>query len=176
MPMIPPQPPRSGRTCANCACFYELPSPQNPLQKGGFCSRSPAQAAAVRMQIPRLDKEGKPVLARLDQKPVMDSIEDIAWTHAPMAASLGCFDGWRPVGALPGETRRDFRVRQAVEALRPALEAAIERVDVQALGLVGLTREGLRALLAGFDDTPPTAANDATAQDAAPQPAAPLNS
>lgn len=124
MPMIPPQPARAGRSCANCACFYELPHPKNPLERQGYCARQPAAVGAVRVQVPRVDKEGKPVVMRHDGRAVMDSIEDIAWTHAPMHASLVCMDGWRPIGARPGERPGEVAVRRALAALVPLIKNA----------------------------------------------------
>lgn len=120
MPMIPPQPARGGRTCASCACYYELPHPKNPLEKQGYCARQPAMVGQVRVQVPRLDKAGNPVMSRQDPKtPVSDSVEDIAFTHQPMSRSLVCMDGWRPLGTLPGQKTADVSFKAALRELAP---------------------------------------------------------
>lgn len=160
MPMIPPQPQRAGRNCGNCACFYELPHPQNPGQKQGFCALKPPIAGQVRVQVPRLDKQGKPVTT--PRGPAMDAAEDIAFAHAPTAASLCCIEGWRPIGTLPGERGGergiDVRMRELARAAQPALEQLVSAgVVAPELAALVMTAMGAAAPAAANDPAPPAA-------------------
>lgn len=158
MPMIPSQPERGGRNCGNCACFYQLPHPQNPAVKQGFCALKPPIAGEVRVQVPRLDKEGKPIMT--PRGPAMDAVEDIAFAHAPTAASLCCIEGWRPIGSRPGERAAEYRARQTLKLLEPLLKDPAISPDT--------ARVALEQAVAAFLADEPSAANEAPTDTAPP--------
>jgi hypothetical protein len=85
------------RTCANCAC--SITQEANGI-KQLFCRLNPAIGKMVRTQVPRIIK-GQPQIR--DGKPVMEQGEMLGFMFAPTMASLVCFDGWRPMGTLPGD-------------------------------------------------------------------------
>lgn len=122
--MVPPQP-VGERRCSNCACFYELAN-ANPLEPAqAFCAREPAGCTPARMEVPRLDPEGRPVMSRLDpKKPMTDAVEGFVFAHRPTQPNLVCFDGWRPRAAAPGERLADVRQRELVAAAGPMLVEA----------------------------------------------------
>lgn len=169
MPMIPPQPARGGRSCANCACFYELPHPKNPLEKQGYCAKLPAIVGQVRLQVPRLDKDGKPVVVR--DRPLMDSIEDLAFTHQPTCRALVCMDGWRPVGTLPGNSWASDRLDRAMRRVFEIMHTE----DLSQMPAGGLPRL-LEAIERELVRDPLEPANDAAEPEIPKDPAAPLNS
>lgn|SRR5487761_431942 len=122
--LVPPQP-LGARRCSNCACYYSIPEPANPLQSQGFCAKEPPVSSMVRLELPQLDKEGHPVMSRLDpKKPATRTEEGIGFAHKPTAADLVCFDGWRPLSAQPGERFPDVRQRERLAALVPVLTQA----------------------------------------------------
>jgi hypothetical protein len=86
------------RTCANCACSIIQEAPT--LGKQLFCRLNPAIGKMVRTQVPRIIK-GQPQVR--DGKPVMEQGEALGFMFAPTMATLVCFDGWRPLGTLPGD-------------------------------------------------------------------------
>ncbi|MGH7746367.1 MAG: hypothetical protein ACREQ5_16655 [Candidatus Dormibacteria bacterium] len=93
---------KTARICASCACFYEQEMPGNPLQKQGFCRRNPPQYGMMKVQTPRLDINKQIVLGK-DGKPIMETNEQGVYLYPPTLQNLTCFDGWRPIGELPGK-------------------------------------------------------------------------
>jgi hypothetical protein len=95
------------RTCVNCACHWTQENTVNPLEKQSFCRRDPANATQMRAETPRM-RDGKAVLGR-DQKPIMENTTVWVYLYKPTLPTLVCFDGWRPMNALPGDkTQADF--------------------------------------------------------------------
>lgn len=88
------------RTCANCACSFIREDAKNPLQKQMFCRLNPPVAAQLRGEKPRM-RDGKVVIGR-DNKPVMENVTELHFLYAPTLPELVCFNGWRPMGVLPG--------------------------------------------------------------------------
>lgn len=87
------------RNCKNCACYTEVMlMPTHPPQPQ--CRRNPPLQAQVRMETPRV-LDNKPVIGK-DGKPVMNVETVNMFLHAPTAPDKVCFDGWRPLGILPG--------------------------------------------------------------------------
>jgi hypothetical protein len=89
------------RTCENCACSHLETNQLVPTEKQLFCRRDPAQAQRVRIEVPRKTRDGQPVMR--DGKPVMENGEGMAFLYRPVFGNLTCFDGWRPIGTLPGD-------------------------------------------------------------------------
>lgn len=111
MPIVSTRPPLAlipwdaealkGRSCANCACYFESANPNNPKEVQGFCRRAPAEMAELRMQEERRDLKGNVVIK--DGQPVMQPVKVIAYVFKTTTATGICFDGWRALGTLPGE-------------------------------------------------------------------------
>lgn len=89
-----------GRTCSACACYFESINPDDAKQFQGFCRRLPADMTEVRVQVPRRDREGQPVIR--DGQPVMNNERVAGFIFKPTQREGTCFDGWRPKGTLPG--------------------------------------------------------------------------
>src|SRR5271156_6822026 len=85
------------RTCNNCSC--SIIQEANGVQQM-FCRLNPAIGKMVRTQIPRIIR-GQPQFR--DGKPIMEQGEMLGFMFAPTMASLVCFDGWRPLGTVPGD-------------------------------------------------------------------------
>lgn len=85
------------RTCANCACSFVQEANR---QKQMFCRLNPAVAKMVRTEVPRIIK-GQPQMR--DGKPVMEPGEMLGFMFSPTLENLVCYDGWRPIGTLPGD-------------------------------------------------------------------------
>jgi hypothetical protein len=90
------------RTCGNCACCEVKPHAVNKLQTQAFCKLKPPTYAQIRADVPRLTKEGQPVIGKNNQ-PVMEPGFQEVYLSSPTDVRLVCFDGWRPIGTLPGD-------------------------------------------------------------------------
>jgi hypothetical protein len=100
-----------GRDCAHCACYFESANPENPAQFQGFCRRWPAEFSQTRGQVPRLDPVTKlPVMK--NGVPVMNNELIMGYLYKPTQRQGICFDGYRPKGSLPGETRIDEKLKE----------------------------------------------------------------
>jgi hypothetical protein len=108
--------PTTERRCENCACYMEVKNPANQLQSQGFCRRDPAGAQTVRVQVPRMGKDGTPALDR-QGRVVLESREQMAYVFRLSARNLTCFDGWRPIGTAPGDR---WEARFALQQLQRA--------------------------------------------------------
>lgn len=119
----------AGRTCNACACYFESPNPENPLQYQGFCRRAPAEVTKVRGMEVRRDLKGNPVMK--DGKEVMQPCELIGYLFKPAQRLGTCYDGWRAKGMLPGDTPQERLVRKLkplAAALLPSLTPEIRSV------------------------------------------------
>lgn len=97
------------RSCANCACFARMRQdgsiapPDSALADAQpICRRFPPQARQARVGVPVLDRNGQPVRdakggVRTEPKAVM------MMGYPPVIPTAVCYDGWRPLGTLPGE-------------------------------------------------------------------------
>lgn len=113
-----------GRTCEHCACFFLSINAEDPTQKQGFCRRAPAELVETRIQVPRLDQNQQPIVKH--GQPVMNS-ERVQGLLFKLAQPNGtCFDGWRPLGSLPGEGPAGMFLRMGA----PALEALIQKAGL----------------------------------------------
>lgn len=90
------------RSCANCACGFEVQNPNVVGEKQLFCRRNEPTAAEMRVDMPRVLRDGS-VATGKDGKPIMESGKQVVYLYKPTHPSMVCFDGWRPVGTLPGE-------------------------------------------------------------------------
>ncbi len=90
------------RNCANCACSLEKENSLNKMEKQLFCRRNVAQAVPFRAERPRI-LNGEVMIDKRTNKPQVESFQDVAYMHAPTAPELVCYDGWRPIGTLPGD-------------------------------------------------------------------------
>ncbi len=154
------------RTCGNCACYFEIPNPANKLEAQGFCRRSTVNVQQVRVEVPRLDPAGKPVVSKINGQPLTDARPQLAYIHGLTQKNLVCFDGWRPIGTRPGETSSERHTRQALDSMLPLAQAAGAGPEVLEL---------VRKLTAAYLADEPAAANEPSA-DAPPPGDQPLNS
>lgn len=90
-----------GRTCQNCACYFESANRDDPSKFQGFCRRSPATLIQLRTEEPRLDLQKRPVMR--EGKPVMNSVVLPGFVYQLTQREGTCFDGYRDKGTLPGE-------------------------------------------------------------------------
>jgi hypothetical protein len=83
--------PTPERTCANCACAIIAKHPQEINRTQLLC------------------RKGPPIMLR--QTGTLASGEQFSGmtiTYAPTSPELVCFDGWRPLGTLPGDPLRGY--------------------------------------------------------------------
>jgi hypothetical protein len=115
--------PLEARRCENCACYFEVRNPLNPLQCQGFCRREPPQSQQVRVDVPMMNGKGEPMIDAKG-KPRMEQKIQLAFVHELTARQMTCFDGWRPLGTQPGDDwRRDadlVRTALALTVIPPA--------------------------------------------------------
>lgn len=90
------------RTCANCACHHIQQNQINPLESQSFCHRDPPSAAKMRGERPQMIN-GQPRMMKDGKTPIMQTVEEVIYLYKPTMPNLVCFDGWRPLGTLPGE-------------------------------------------------------------------------
>ena len=88
------------RTCANCACKQEA-TEIGTQQKQSFCRRNPPHSQMMRVDVPRVGRDGQPVIR--DGKPVMEPGQARVFGYPPVQDDMVCFDGWRPTDTKPGE-------------------------------------------------------------------------
>lgn len=95
------------RKCANCACFgYMQPDGVIVNQADGVqtvCRRNPPGARQVTIDVPEM-RDGKPVTDR-GGRPIVRAAKVFQYGYQPVPPEAVCFDGWRPVGELPGASR-----------------------------------------------------------------------
>jgi hypothetical protein len=110
-----------GRDCGHCACYFEQSNPQDPKQSQGFCRRLPADLMVIKSLEERLDHQtGKAVIGR-DGKPVMQPANVTGYLFKTTKREGTCFDGWRPLGTLPGERQIDTSLRFLRHEAEPLL-------------------------------------------------------
>jgi len=118
--------PTTARNCSNCACYFTVPNPQNPLQSQGFCRREPASTAEVAVDVPMLDAKGQ-VMMQKDktgtQIPRMERRKQLAYMFDLTNATSVCFDGWRPLGTQPGD---DWRAHWFAQSLAAYIERHVD--------------------------------------------------
>lgn len=109
-----------GRTCSNCACYFESVNPDNPNKFQGFCRRNIADLIQLRGEVPRTDLQGNVVMK--DGKPVMNSEMIAGYVYKVTQRQGTCFDGYRVPGTLPGERNMDTAFREYLPDLFQQLE------------------------------------------------------
>jgi len=109
-----------GRECRACACYFEQVNIEKPNDLQGFCRRAPAEMARIRVSEPRRDLQGNIVMR--DGREVMNPpTEHVGFLFKPALPGGTCFDGWRPIGTLPGERTIDMTMRQFRDRIVPVL-------------------------------------------------------
>lgn len=124
------------RTCANCACHILQSNPMIP-------GSPPTSACMLNMpmllqgegQQPMLDKNQKPVMMK-DKNTGLDVVrmEKIVkqfFIYPPTQPELVCFDGWRPIGTLPGDKFSQAKVDAMMDSLYVALQPVLESMGVR---------------------------------------------
>lgn len=96
------------RTCATCACsiIEKHHVTGNDMQM--FCRRNTVMAQPARMERPKIDPKTGQAMVRQGRRdepptPIMETFTDLLYLYTPTLATLTCFDGWRPMGTLPGD-------------------------------------------------------------------------
>lgn len=98
------QPKPESRTCANCACSVVRKHPVLLNEDRMFCARNTVNSHIMRVGKPRIDPATKqPVMDKRTQKPIIESVDDLVFLYMPTMPELTCYDGWRPLGTLPGD-------------------------------------------------------------------------
>ena len=123
-----------GRTCATCACFFAQINPLNPQQLQGFCRRTVAKPYQARVQQPQV-LNGEPRIDKRTGQPILETVQVHGMMYDLTDAHGSCFDGWRPLGTLPGERAAEAMLRIALprllqnpdmpEELRQVIQAAM---------------------------------------------------
>jgi hypothetical protein len=114
------------RSCSNCACSMIQEHPANPMEKQTFCRKNPPLFQQLRMEVPRKDKAGNIITGR-DNKPIMENEIVGAFLYMPTNPDMVCFDGWRPMGTLPGE-KSVFSV-STVDSMVDAVSTAFKQLQ-----------------------------------------------
>jgi hypothetical protein len=150
--------PIEARRCENCACYFEVRNPVNPLQSQGFCRREPPGAQQVRVTVPRLNGKGEPLFMRDGKTPQVEEKVQTAFVHELTARQMCCFDGWRPIGTPPGV---DWRHDWLASLLERQLERIVLKQEIEGdkATTESLFLDGVREYRAGPPSGPP-AAND----------------
>jgi hypothetical protein len=132
--------PATARCCANCACYFVVPNPQNPMQSQGFCRREPANTAQVAVEVPMVNGKGE-VMMQKDKTgrevPRMERRQQMAYVFDLTNASSVCFDGWRPLGTQPGD---DWRAHWFAKMVSGALEEHGEDANLEPGELLELVK------------------------------------
>jgi hypothetical protein len=98
--------PPAPRQCSNCACFARmLPDgkvvPTDSNGDGMLVCRLETPASRLAYQEVPVIHDGKPVIDR--GKPRMERVQVVQIGYKPVTPDAVCFNGWRPIGTLPGE-------------------------------------------------------------------------
>ena len=101
------------RTCSNCACHAWHDKKTGQKVEGGavdaviMCHRNPPQGRPMRVQQPVMTMvDGHPRAVK-DAKghPRVHEVEMIVMGYHAVGPEEVCYDGWRPLGTLPGALR-----------------------------------------------------------------------
>jgi hypothetical protein len=132
----------TARTCSNCGCaarmnrkgeFSELAAVS--AESFVICRRNMPQASEARTRQPRIDpRTGKPAQNSQGQQ-LFDEVAAIQIGYPATLPEATCFDGWRPLGTLPG-------VRWESARLATAFVPLLEKVLIQS----GMAHKQARAL------------------------------
>jgi hypothetical protein len=133
------------RQCSNCACFARmLPDGKVVPDDGGndgmlVCRRDTPASRLANVEVPVL-KDGHAVIDR--GRPRLERTQVVQIGYKPITPDAVCFDGWRPVGTLPGENYKLAKVE------RHLLPICAELARGNSLGARKLADGMLAAMLA----------------------------
>ncbi len=138
------------RTCANCACAARMTRKGELLaldtvDPDSFlvCRRNMPQASQTTNRLPRLDPVTREHMRTAERQPMYDTVTAVQIGYPASLPVATCYDGWRPLGTLPGERWDTSRM---MRAFRPMLEKALI-----ATGLAKKQAEEMgRAMLTGL--------------------------
>jgi hypothetical protein len=120
------------RTCATCACCKIEINPVDKLHSQAFCRRNTPVHGRVRVDVPRLDRDKKPVIGK-NGAPILEQEERSFYVYPPTQPDMVCFDGWRPMGTLPGDKWDMLDIikpfREGLEQIRSDMLRDLEQVD-----------------------------------------------
>jgi len=102
------------RVCGNCACFARMlpdgtvvETTEPGQDHATVCRRDPPAARFERREVPVI-RDGAPVMDR--GRPRMEARQVLQIGYRPMTETATCYDGWRKLGTLPGESTDSTRV------------------------------------------------------------------
>jgi hypothetical protein len=94
------------RTCATCACFARVKQDGTVAaaleEAAPSCRRFAPSMQMARIEVPSMSATGKQLIDGKG-KPRTEFVNQLIVIYPPTRAGLVCFDGWRPLGTLPGE-------------------------------------------------------------------------
>ncbi len=118
------------RTCATCACSIMQTNPNDVNHKQLFCQRNTPGYHIAKIEVPRLDKEGKQMLSPRGNLALTDTVDQPVFVYPPVMAGLRCFDGWRPIGLEPGD-----KWNPDLDQMKAMLESMLEPL-LASMGIV----------------------------------------
>jgi hypothetical protein len=94
--------PKVERTCSTCACYFQQPHPENPKAIQGFCRLKKVLFTQMNIAVAAVDRFQKPMFDKTGAPRMVPERRDV-FIYDPTPPNGTCFDGWRPLGTLPGE-------------------------------------------------------------------------
>lgn len=134
--------PLGHRECGNCACYFQMGNPALPGQPQGFCRRFSPDLQELRGLQPRRDPRSGEVVMGKDNQPVMEPAKTTGYIFKPATRQGICFDGWRPLGTLPGEQPISTLIRSLAPQLRPVIEKCPPDLQAVLMALIGAPPQG----------------------------------
>lgn len=132
------------RNCANCACHHVQENKINKLETQSFCRRDTPTAAQMRGERPRV-RDGKPDIDK-HGRPIMENVMEVIYLYKPTMPDLTCFDGWRPIGTLPGErasTEFSSSITAAMRRLYQDMMQGQDEAELDALLRAGSSTDAI---------------------------------
>ena len=108
---------KEDRNCANCACSFTQVSNVAGVDHQLFCRRDPVQAAKIRTTVPAVNSKGEPLFLRDGKTLRTQEVEQLGFLYRPVIATTVCFDGWRPLGTLPGDKWQNAQIDDQIERM-----------------------------------------------------------
>ncbi len=122
------------RSCANCGCAARmkrtgqyLPLAATDPESFVVCRQSMPQASQVHDRKPRVDPATGAPMRNGQGQQLYDAVVAVQIGYPATLPEAVCYDGWRPLGTLPGVRWGGERM---IEAFRPIIEKALIQTGV----------------------------------------------
>jgi hypothetical protein len=122
------------RHCANCGCAARMTRAGQYLAMTAVdpesfvvCRRNMPQASQVQGRAPRKHPQTGEDMRNAQGQRLYDSVAAVQIGYPATLPEAVCFDGWRPLGTLPGVRWGGERM---IEAFRPIIEKALIQTGV----------------------------------------------